>query len=53
MLSAYALEKGYSSRIISLAIKDQFIEQGNREDILKFLKLDIKSVYKRIKRELR
>jgi len=49
MLSAYASEKGFTKRVISLAIKDQFIEQGSREDILKSLKLDTNSVFKRIK----
>ena len=52
MLCDYALENGLTNKIICLSIKDEFVVQGNREDVLKYLKLDSESIYKRIKIEI-
>ena len=52
MISSYAHDNGYQARIISIGIKDEFIPQGSREELLKMLELDTKSVYERIKKEV-
>ena len=44
----YAEEKVYKGNINLFAIKDEFIKQGKREEILKQLELDEKSITKKI-----
>jgi len=48
-LLMYANEKKYRGNIKVFAIKDEFIKQGKREEILKLLELDEKSISNKIK----
>ena len=45
----YANDKGYKGNIKVFAIPDNYIEQGSKQEILKELRLDAKSLVKRIK----
>lgn len=47
-LLSYANEQNYKGTISIFAIKDEFIKQGKREEVLKLLELDEKSITKKI-----
>ena len=47
-LLSYANEQNYRGTISIFAIKDEFIKQGKREEVLKLLELDEKSITKKI-----
>ena len=48
----YANDKGYKGNIKVFAIPDNYIEQGSKQEILKELRLDAKSLVKRIKENM-
>jgi 1-deoxy-D-xylulose-5-phosphate synthase len=48
-LLMYANEKQYQGNINIFAIKDEYIKQGKREEVLKLLELDEKSITNKIK----
>ena len=45
----YANKQKYQGNIDVFAIKDEFIKQGKREEVLKLLELDEKSIATKIK----
>lgn len=49
-LVTYANEKEYKGNITIFAIKDEFIKQGKREEVLKLLELDEKNITNKIKK---
>ena len=51
-LLTYANELGYKGNINIFAIKDEFIKQGKREEVLKLLELDEKSITNKIKKQI-
>lgn len=51
-LIQYANTKNYSGKIISFGIKDEYIPQGNKEEVIKQLSLDENSIAKFIKKEI-
>lgn len=53
MISSYLLENGYTNTFDNLAIPDEFIKQGKREELIESLKLDVKSVTKIIERRVK
>ena len=48
----YAINKEYQGNIKVFAIKDEYIKQGKREEILKYLELDEQSITNKIKKEI-
>ncbi len=48
----YAIEKNYHGNIKLFAIPDQYVPQGKKEEILKFLSLDRKSICQKIKKNM-
>jgi len=48
----YANSKNYQGNIKIFAIKDEYIEQGKKEEVLKLLKLDENSIAKEIKNSI-
>ncbi len=51
-LVALSQNYNFKNKIYIIAIEDNFIEHGNKEDVIKLLNLDEKSVYNYIKKEL-
>ena len=49
----YANKKNYQGNIKSFGIKDEFIKEGKKEELLKLLELDEKSIVKKIKFDLK
>ena len=49
-LLTYANEKNYKGNIHIFAIKDEFVQQGKREEVFKLLELDETSITKKIKK---
>ena len=47
----YANEHNYKGKIKVLAIEDKFVKQGKKEELLEYLKLDVASVVKLIKKD--
>ena len=48
----YANKENYKGTIEVFAIKDEFIKQGKKEEVLKLLELDEKSITKKIKKSI-
>jgi hypothetical protein len=48
----YANKENYKGNIEIFAIKDEFIKQGKKEEVLKILELDEKSITKKIKNNI-
>ena len=48
----YASSKGYKGNIKVYAIDDKYVEQGNKEEVLKKLKLDEDTIVERIKEDI-
>jgi len=48
----YANKENYKGNIEVFAIKDEFIKQGKKEEVLKLLELDEKSITKKIKNNI-
>lgn len=48
----YANNKSYKGNIKVFAIPDEYIKEGSKEEVLKFLKLDEKSIAKKIKENM-
>ena len=49
----YASNNNYKGNIKVFAIKDEYIKQGKKEEILKYLELDEKSIINKIKKEIK
>ena len=49
----YAQNKKYKGNIKVYAIEDKYIEQGNKEEVLKILNLDEESIVERIKEDIK
>ena len=49
----YASSKGYKGNIRIYAIEDKYVEQGNKEEVLKTLNLDEDSIIERIKKDIK
>lgn len=49
-LANYATENNYKGNINIFAIKDEYVKQGKREEILTYLELDEKSITNKIKK---
>lgn len=52
-LCSYALNNGYKNDITCYSIKDEFIEQGHYDTIIKTLDLDIQSITNKIREKLK
>ena len=46
----YANKKQYKGNIYIFAIEDEYIKQGKKEEVLKLLELDEKSITNKIKK---
>ena len=46
----YAIDNNYKGNIKVFATKDEFVKQGKRDEILKYLELDEKSITNKIKK---
>ena len=49
MIAFYLRANNLKFLIISLAIKDQFVEQGTVEELMHMLKIDAEAIYNTIK----
>ena len=48
----YANQSNYQGKINIFAIHDEFIKQGKKEEVLKLLELDEKSITNKIKKSI-